>query len=258
MSKDLGYFADREGVDNPDLNKCPDCECFFGGDFCPICGKECPEDMRAGNRKPPKKKRRSRGGSSRVTFIEWYHSWWFIAIMMVVMPIVGIILLLTSPHKKWVKILVAVLMIIYTVFISSGLIWGIIDFATTDRPSVNTKITEAEYRERCESVPVEEFYRMADAYANKYVKLELTVSSTVYDGVYTADIYKYYICTALVDGVTLEYLVRDCSVGTSRNYIAGDMITVYGQGAGTASVYISDVNTLTAPCVNMAYSDLDN
>ena len=39
MGRLLGSFADREELDRPDLNKCPDCKCFFGGDNCPICGK---------------------------------------------------------------------------------------------------------------------------------------------------------------------------------------------------------------------------
>ena len=46
----LGAFADDEGFDRPDLNQCPDCKCFFEGDNCPLCGKECPENMRAGKR----------------------------------------------------------------------------------------------------------------------------------------------------------------------------------------------------------------
>ena len=78
MGRMLGAFDDDVELDRPDLNKCPDCNCFFAGDNCPICGKVCPEHMRAGNRAPVKqqKKKKRSSGSGRVTFVEWYHSWW--------------------------------------------------------------------------------------------------------------------------------------------------------------------------------------
>ena len=57
MGRMLGAFADDGELDRPDLNKCPDCNCFFAGNNCPICGKECPEEMRAGNRAPVKPKK---------------------------------------------------------------------------------------------------------------------------------------------------------------------------------------------------------
>jgi hypothetical protein len=56
MGRMLGAF-DSDEIDRPDLNKCPDCGCFFLQDTCPICGKLCPEEMRAGNRKPVKLKK---------------------------------------------------------------------------------------------------------------------------------------------------------------------------------------------------------
>ena len=96
-------FDTHDELDRPDLNKCPDCGCFFAQDSCPLCGKVCPEEMRAGNRKPPKKVKQA-SVSDRVTFVQWYHSWWFIVIMMFIFPIAGIALLVTSPHKKWQKI----------------------------------------------------------------------------------------------------------------------------------------------------------
>lgn len=108
----LGAFDNSEELDRPDLNKCPDCLCFFAGDTCPLCGKVCPEEMRAGNRKPPKKqKRRHSTGNGRVTFVEWYHSWWFIILMMIFMPIAGIVLLITSPHKTRSKVIFAVIFV---------------------------------------------------------------------------------------------------------------------------------------------------
>ena len=108
MGKLLGAH-DSEELDRPDLNKCPDCRCFFAGDNCPLCGKKCPEEMRAGNRAKVKpQKKRSTPNSGRVTFVSWYHSWLFIILMMFIMPVVGIILLCTSPHSMKSKIIVVV------------------------------------------------------------------------------------------------------------------------------------------------------
>ena len=75
MGKLLGVHESDEELDRPDLNKCPDCGCFFAEPYCPLCGKECPEEFRAGNRKPVRRSRRRRTENpGRVTFIEWYHS----------------------------------------------------------------------------------------------------------------------------------------------------------------------------------------
>ena len=88
MGKLLGSHGSEE-LDRPDLNKCPDCNCFFAGDNCPLCGKECPEEFRAGNREKVKQQKHRRGrGSERVEFISWYHRWWFIILMLFVAPVV--------------------------------------------------------------------------------------------------------------------------------------------------------------------------
>ncbi len=112
MGRMLGAFDNPEELDRPDLNKCPDCECFFAGDNCPLCGKECPEEMRAGNRRPPKKVKKRRGSDGRVTFMEWYHSWWCILIATVFMAPVGIILMLTSPRRTLWKVLFVIAVVI--------------------------------------------------------------------------------------------------------------------------------------------------
>ena len=67
MGRSLGYF-DSEELDRPELNKCPDCECYFASEECPLCGKVCPEAFRAGNRAPVKKKKH-KNSSGRVQFI---------------------------------------------------------------------------------------------------------------------------------------------------------------------------------------------
>ncbi len=117
MGRMLGAFDNPQELDRPDLNKCPDCECFFAIDTCPLCGKVCPEEMRAGNRKPPKKEKKRRSSNNgRVVFVEWYHSWLCIILATIFNPIIGVILLVTSPHRTRYKVIFAVcLVIVYVV-----------------------------------------------------------------------------------------------------------------------------------------------
>lgn len=116
MGKLLGAH-DSDELDRPDLNKCPDCLCFFAGDNCPLCGKQCPEEMRAGHRAKVKPRKRN-PNSGRVTFIRWYHSWLFIILMLCVMPVVGVILLCTAPYKTvWKIVAIASLVAVYFIVI---------------------------------------------------------------------------------------------------------------------------------------------
>ena len=155
MGRNLGYF-DSDELDRPELNKCPECECYFATEECPLCGKICPEEMRAGNRarvKPPKKKRNSSG---RVQFVAWYHSWWFILLMMYFMPVVGIILFFTSPHSKKAKIIAAAIVVgAYALLfvLGSGLMMFLLD-----QPLVNDDVSREEYVQLCEEMDVESFY----------------------------------------------------------------------------------------------------
>ena len=116
MSKDLGYFSDNDAVDYPDLNKCPDCETFFAERCCPLCGKECPEEYRAGNRKRVKVKKHRTKGSRYVQFVPWYHSTWFIVIMLFFQPLIGLILTWTGVWKTGWKVLATVLTLFGWVF----------------------------------------------------------------------------------------------------------------------------------------------
>ncbi|MBQ4091058.1 MAG: hypothetical protein IJC64_01945 [Clostridia bacterium] len=130
MGKMLGAFDNPEELDRPDLNKCPDCECYFAGDNCPLCGKVCPEEMRAGNRKPPKKqKHRRRSSSGRVVFVEWYHTWWCILLATIFMAPLGIILMLTSPHKTVYKVIftVAVVLVEFVIPAAVSVIFALIE-----------------------------------------------------------------------------------------------------------------------------------
>lgn len=109
MSAPLGYFSDNGAVDYPELNKCPECETFFASLNCPLCGKECPEEMRAGNRKRVKVKKQKRSyNNGRVQFVPWYLSTWFTLVMLIVQPIIGLILTWAGYWKKPWKIVATV------------------------------------------------------------------------------------------------------------------------------------------------------
>lgn len=156
MGRLLGAH-DSDELDRPDLNKCPDCGCFFPQDNCPLCGRECPEEFRAGNRKRVKPQKH-KNSSGRVTFVEWYHRWWFIAIMMFVMPVVGIVLLITSPHKKSAKIIFAVVAVLYAVLrtlLGGGYIGAVKDMFTEPVE----RLSFEEYSEKCLEITPEDFYR---------------------------------------------------------------------------------------------------
>jgi hypothetical protein len=243
-------FHDSEELDRPDLNKCPECRCFFDGDNCPLCGKICPEEMRAGNRakvKPKKKRRDPYAG--RTVFVAWYHSWVCIILALLFSPLIGIILLATSPHKKSQKIAVIAIGVAWLLLTSVG-IGSIINLF--DRP-VNTFISREEYIERCESIEGEEFYRNAESYKKDYLKMTLTVKEKTFDyeGLYAEEKYTdYYICST-EDG--FEILVRSCSRDGDHNFRAGDKITVYGQGGGNRTIYNEEFVPMIAPCLNGAY-----
>ncbi len=252
MGRLLGAH-DSDELDRPDLNKCPDCGCFFPQDNCPICGKECPEEFRAGNRKAVKPKKRRGSNSGRVTFVEWYHRWWFIAIMMFVMPVVGIILLITSPHKKGSKILFVVIAVLYSIlrtFLGSGMLGGFGNMFTEPVERMSFE----EYSEKCIEITPEEYFRNREKYNDEFISMTLTVKEGFVDamGYYSKEEYTtYYICTD-GEGNEFEIMIRDCEK-EPENYIKGDVITVYGEGAGTLA--LDDLNYVThsAPCIYAAH-----
>ena len=247
MGRDLGYFASEE-LDRPELNKCPDCECYFATDECPLCGKICPEEMRAGNRASPKKPKKQKNSSGRVQFIPWYHTWGFIALMMVVQPIIGLILFFTSPHSKKSKIIAA--SIVVGAYVVMGLLalfgTGLLYTLFYEAP-VNDSISRAEYVQLCEPMSVEDYYR--DAYnEGNYVALELRVvdSTTGQDGV------TRYLCTNR-NIESVQIILLDYSVDKKTNYMKGDMIRVYGECSGTTGSWQDEENL---PYLYMAYSEL--
>ena len=254
MGRMLGSYGDDEELDRPDLNKCPDCGCFFAQEKCPLCGKICPEEMRAGNRPAVKHKKKKRASSGRVTFISWYHSWWFIVLMMLFFPLVGIILLITSPHKTWKKILFASIAAVYMVvsFLGVGNIIGTIE-SLWDRP-VDDSLTREEYVAACQETDAEDFYRIPEAYDGKYVCMRLRVVEQVMyvDGYYEESGEVYYLCEA-EDGSSFRILLRDCLLADPQRLIEGDVITVYGEGDGRRTAYDGEATQWECPCLNMAY-----
>lgn len=259
MGRMLGAFADDSELDRPDLNKCPDCGCYFKQDTCPLCGKVCPEEMRAGNRKPVKPPKRKRSNpNARVTFVEWYHSWWVILLALIIFPIVGIVLLFTSPHKKSLKILLAAIAILYTVLISSGLGWMLLDsFFDEETEWVDTSLSREEYQTKCDSIDPETYYRAVSTYVDRFVTMELLVEQRIV--VESVDLYDetgvYYLCTD-AENPEIQILIRDCSVDEVRNYLSGDVIRIWGEGAGEITAYESYEQTYTAPGVYVAYLSL--
>ena len=256
MGRMLGAFADNNELDRPDLNKCPDCGCYFVQDACPLCGKVCPEEMRAGNRKPVKQPKRTRpSGNGRVTFVEWYHSWWVILLALIVFPLVGIILLFTSPHKRSLKILLAVLALLYTILVSYGFGWILIDSLFGEKMEwVDTSKSREEYVAACQEVTPEAYYRSTSAYVDKFVTMNLVVQKRIAEEQYDEydDSGVFYLCTDS-NNPEIQILIRDCSIEETHNYLPGDLIRVYGEGAGEITAYETYESTYTAPGIYVAY-----
>ena len=262
MGRLLSSHDDGEMLDRPDLNRCPECGSYFAPDaeMCPICGAFCPEEYRAGNRKPVKQKKQTFSrASSRVTFVEWYHSWWFIALALIFMPIVGIVLLITSPHKTKHKLMFVAAALLYTVLVSwgvGGMLIGMIR-GQFDAP-VDSAMPREEYIAACETVDAETYYRMAQSYQGKKVAVTLTVREMISDAeeLYSHARYpNYYVCTN--EAQTFTVIVRDCVTEDRMNLLPGDTVTFYGEGAGNVTVTDTQYSTHTAPGINAAFAVLD-
>ncbi len=251
MGRSLGYF-DSDELDRPELNKCPECECYFASDECPLCGKVCPEHMRAGNRAAVKKPKKTRNSSGRVQFIPWFFSWWFITMMMFFMPVVGIVLLVTSPHaKKW-KILFAVLAAVYFVVVHLGGGSYLLNRFFEKNP-VNDDISREAYVEKCEELNFDEFFRTYYEHEGEYVTMELTVTERLEDLYDSGKYYVYYICR--VEGSDHYILLRDCQLENKLTFMGGDMIRVWGENAGEQIVETYD-DFYRSICLNVAYAQL--
>lgn len=250
MGRMLGAFDPEDDLDRPDLNKCPDCGCYFATDACPLCGKECPPDMRAGVRAAPKKKRKHTNTGGRVQFIPWYHSWWFILIMTLWMPPVGFVLFLTSPYRTRWKVIFCVVGALYTFFFYFGM-GEILLNGCADESYINTDLSEEEYKATCEAVEPEDYYRSGAT--EGYFTMELTVVRCIA----SIDVYEapYYLCRD-PRNPSVELLLLDCREGDARRLLSGDRITVWGQACvdGDMAVYDGESEIrITRPGFYMAY-----
>ncbi len=248
MGRLLGAH-DADELDRPDLNKCPDCGCYFATDDCPLCGRICPEEMRAGNRKKVKqKKRRSGGYAGRVQFIPWYHTWWFIAIMLWWMFPIGVVLFFTSPYSRKAKIIVTAVAAVLVVAFYGGMYLLMSGFF--DEPLVNDDIPRAEYVALCQPSEVDAFHR--DVYdVGAYTTMELTVTDRVED-IYSGEV--HYICTDTDS--SLSVILIDCILEERQSYRPGDFIRVWGESAGVLEVSASNGDIIRLPGLYMAYCDL--
>lgn len=261
MGRMLGSHNTDE-LDRPDLNRCPECGSYFAptSEYCPICSAFCPEEFRAGNRKPVKAKKQSFSrASSRVVFVEWYHSWWFITLALLFMPLIGIVLLITSPHPPKQKIIFVAAALLYTVLVSwgvGGMLIGMIR-GQFQQP-IDTSLSMTEYISACEIMDAETFYRTADNGKGNKIAVTLTVRESITDveGAYSHDRYpNYYLCSNQEQ--TFVVIVRDCIRENRMNLLPGDVVTFYGECIGTASVTDQQYNIHTAPCLNAAYIELE-
>lgn len=254
MGRMLGSFDPEDELDRPDLNKCPDCGCYFATDTCPLCGKLCPPEMRAGARVEPKRKRRKgRSASGRVQFVPWYHSWWFILIMMFWMPPAGIVLLITSPYRTRWKVLFCSIGVVFFAIEYLGVGSRLLGYLL-DKPYVNNKLSETEYKEKCEAITPEQYYR--NGADEGYFTMTLTVKRVLVDA--TDDMYDsatYYLCQD-PDNPSVEILVMDCRVQGGGRLLEGDFITVWGQAVGSNWLNVYDFaanESVQAPGLYMAY-----
>lgn len=263
MGTPIGFFGDSAPNDYPELNKCPDCETFFESDTCPLCGKICPEEMRAGNRKPIKKVRQPRGNTSgRVAFEPWYHATWFIVAMLIVMPIVGLILLWQSYKSRGVKIALTLLPLApYILGILLSVIASITGlFGSSKMPTI-PDIPREEYIASCSEVIPENLYRSADFYDEMDVQLKLRVTAMRCDeGDYVeeTDSYPvYYECEAESYGRTFRFLIRDLQQEDPIRLTEGDEICVYGRVQADCQIYDSNVGALDGVCILAYYIELN-
>lgn len=250
MGRMLGAFDPEDDLDRPDLNKCPDCGCYFATDACPLCGKECPPEMRAGVRAAPKKKRKHTNTSGRVQFIPWYHSWWFILIMTLWMPLAGFVLLLTSPHRTSRKVIFCVVGALYAFFFYFGM-GDLLLNGCADESYVNTDLPEEEYKATCEVVEPEDYYRRGAT--EGYYTMELTVVRYIP----SIDVYEapYYLCRD-PRNPSVELLLLDCREKDTQRLLPGDRITVWGQACvdGEMTAYDGESEIgITRPGFYMAY-----
>ncbi len=253
MGRMLGSFDSDENYDRPDLNKCPDCQTYFATENCPICGKPCPDNMKAGARAPVKHKKQKKGNATRrVIYVDWYHSPWFILIMAFIFPIVALILLITSPHeRKWKFIFVPILALY--ILSQSGLGYFLLNLIiNNDHPPIDTEMTAEEWKSVCTERSIEEIYRTPEAFKDQYVKVTVKVNETIYDAYGTGNTSRYIMCTDTAGKYSI--MIEDYQ---ASRFVSGDTITVYGKVIGEMTVYTNnDKSYSSSSCIASAYIEL--
>ncbi len=252
-SPTLGYHAEDDENDIPELNKCPSCGAFFEDDVCPICKTVCPEEMKAGNRVVRKKKKKKAKSSGYQVPPVWYLRTWFILLVLCFSQLFGLILVWMSDWKKWVKVTVTILAL------GGGYIVGIVlypllGFLQQQKPIeyVNYDIPESEYREQCDTLDYEDMMREPNAYVGRYMTLTLTVQSVKYINGYNGTFIGDVLLT--VDGDGHSYVIYDCRKG-GKGILAGDTVQVFGE-LGCVSTEAAFDAYEKYPIVYGAYVDL--
>ena len=238
----LGYLRDNNDNDIPELNKCPDCGAFFEGDICPVCKKVCPEEMKAGNRKPPKKRRRREKSNYRSVPTDLFHQTWFIIIALCISKLVGIVLVWTSDWKKWVKVVVTVIAVfgIYIYYILGMLIMngGNIFHPDDTTPTcyiydTSDSESEEDYKSQCRTVSYSQLMRDPGSCSGLYITGEYTVVKRTEGLEARSNRFGDFIFASDGDGHIFAFFDRrDKGPGV----VPGDRITVYGRFIRVAAV----------------------
>lgn len=235
--------------DIPELNKCPKCGAFFDGLICPICGEFCPEEMRAGNRKKTKSDYRKPVKGVKLT--PFYLKWWFILIVSFFSRIIAFILAMMTDWKAWVKVLVAIALVLPFIleivigWISiSGI--GLNKKADYSMSGLTEGLSETEYKGKCQLPDYEKYCGDAEnEYVGDYLVLCGRIKSNHGENFYG---YQTYVIT---NNGNDEYVVCDYS-GGSKNPVRGREYTVYGRYVG--QTFLSD-DIGYLPTVYIGYFD---
>lgn len=253
------FSAGSEVTDYPDLNKCPDCETYFAQLTCPLCGRECPPEMRAGNRTLNKKPLRDpyQRGSGRVTFTPWYFSTPFIIIMFFVQPLIAMILLWLGNWKKKWKIAATALVILIAILPFLAF-WGFyLFFGGAEEPPVDLSLSREEYIAACETVDPAAFYRDPWGCQGDLLSFDAEILGVHY---YADEDFggpeRFYTARISVGESSAVILLWDYRPeGESLNFVEGDRVTVYGQSAGMRWLK-TESHSFEAACLALRYASL--